>query len=81
MKSILGHWRDYRDRVYPDGMTADQSRQLQQAFFAGAWVCFEETKAISCLPEEAAVLSLEAIQAECEEFCKAAATYSGVRGC
>lgn len=73
MKSILTHWREFRDKVYPDGMVPDQNRQLQQAFFAGAWVALQESSGLASLPEDQAVLSLEAMHREAEAFCQAAA--------
>jgi hypothetical protein len=54
-------------------MHADQNRQLQQAFFGGAWVALQESTALAPLPEDQAVLCLEAMHRECQAFCQAAA--------
>ncbi len=48
------HWRDYKDKVYPKGMTADQMKQLHQAFFAGAFMASTEFQIIAALPDEQA---------------------------
>jgi hypothetical protein len=39
MKTLQDDWREYRDKVYPKGMSADQNRELHGAFFAGA-LCY-----------------------------------------
>lgn len=76
MKSIEAHWRNFRDRAYPNGMVTDQNRQLHQAFFAGAWVALQESSKLAELPEDQAVTSLEVMHRECESFCQAAAQAS-----
>lgn len=35
-RRILKEWNCYKSAVYPNGMTEDQERQLQKAFYAGS---------------------------------------------
>jgi hypothetical protein len=40
-------WRQYRDKIYPQNMPAEQNRECHQAFMAGAFVALTEmTKAV-----------------------------------
>lgn len=44
-------WREYRDRVYPKDMPADQNRECHQAFMAGAYTALIEVGRISNCPD------------------------------
>ena len=51
MITLQDEWKKYRDLVYPDGMSADQNRQIHQAFFAGAFVALALARAQDNGPE------------------------------
>lgn len=58
MKTFSDHWREYRDKVYPDGMVPDQNRQLHQAFFAAGLVFCGIQGDLAKLPDDQAVAEL-----------------------
>jgi hypothetical protein len=35
-ETLSSRWKEYRDKVYPTGIPADQNRECHQAFMAGA---------------------------------------------
>lgn len=72
MKTLQDHWRVYRDKAYPNVMTANQNRQLHQTFFAGAWVALLEAQRLADLPEDTAVANLHSMIVEAETICEAA---------
>ncbi len=51
MKTLQEEWREYRDKIYPEGISGVQNRECHQAFFAGALVVSKQLNDISKLPE------------------------------
>lgn len=71
MKTLQDHWREYRDKVYPEGISAIQNRECHQAFFAGAMVALVTAdKAASTLTEDEAVKTLQSMAKEVMEVCE-----------
>jgi hypothetical protein len=79
MKSIQDHWHEYREKVYPYGMTADQNRQIHQAFVSGAFVAAQEAIFALGQPDDQARIDLSTLYQETYEFCQAIAA-SGQQG-
>lgn len=73
MKSFQDQWREYRDRVYPEGLSAIQNRECHQAFFAGALVALYNCMALADLKDDMAEKKLCSILGEVEAVCKARA--------
>jgi len=71
MKTLQDLWREYRDKVYPDGVSADQNRECHQAFFAGAFVMFSEMSQASELSEDAALRRTGALYDEAKQTLEA----------
>ena len=70
MNILEEHWRKYRDACYPEGCPADQKKECQQAFFAGAFVALKEIECAACLSEEAAFERTNAVCSEAAQFCQ-----------
>lgn len=63
-------WKEYRNSVYPEGIPADQEREVHQAFFAGALVMCGYLEAVERLPVDEGVALLEAVVREAKAVCK-----------
>ncbi|MBC8094350.1 MAG: hypothetical protein H7Y43_00930 [Akkermansiaceae bacterium] len=69
MGKLQQAWEDYRDALFPQGgLSAEQNKQLHQAFFAGALCFMIETEQIAALPDAQAVTGLGQITRECLEI-------------
>ena len=71
MKTLQELWKEYRDRVYPDGISATQNQECHQAFFSGALVAIVEITLVTELPEDQAVACIHQLFQEAEEICRA----------
>ncbi len=73
--SALKEWNDFASKCYPNGMSAEQSKQLRRAFFAGALVAvlgFEKAvNTTNQAGELAAILELEKLAEEVKSECAA----------
>lgn len=69
MKTLQDQWKQYRDSVYPQGITGIQNRECHQAFFAGALIALGLMTELSALPEDTAVVELEKLMREGRETC------------
>jgi hypothetical protein len=67
-QTMQAHWREYRDRVYPQGTGPEQNKQLHRAFFAGCLCLKEEFEKLATLPGDAAVVELEKLYREVVEI-------------
>jgi hypothetical protein len=68
MTTMLDEWVNFKAKVYPDGMTAEQEKQLRQAFFVGAGCYLVQLGRASYTPDEAvAVASMMALSHEVEK--------------
>lgn len=63
-------WREYRDKVYPKDIPAEQNRECHQAFMAGAFTALTEWVRISAevQDEERAARELGRLLHEAEEW-------------
>ena len=68
MNTLTEGWRDYRDTVYPDGMAALQNRECHKAFMAGALVAMGMMSKATELPEDQAVVKVQALFTEAAQF-------------
>lgn len=73
MKTMLEHWKQYRDQCYPGELEGDQNKQLHQAFFAGALCTLQTISKIGDLPEAQADGELGKLQIEILEINQARA--------
>ena len=67
MTTLQDEWREYRDKVYPNGTNAIQNKECHQAFFAGAMMAFKAMNLAAESNNEAeadAVKMLESLEAE-----------------
>ena len=64
MKTMQEAWREYRDKVYPKGISVIQNRETHQAYFAGAADLMVLWNELSKLPEDQAVAELGKLSAE-----------------
>lgn len=74
-KTLLDHWIEYRDKVYPGGIVAKQNRECQQAFMAGAFVSLSLVAQLSKCPddnasESAAAREIGSMLEEATEWCR-----------
>ena len=68
IKTIQEEWREYRDTIYPQGISGIQNRECHQAFFAGAFATTNLLKALAELPDDQAVAGLDKLKREILEF-------------
>lgn len=64
MKTLQEEWREYRDKVYPEGIGADQNRELHGAFFAGALCYSQILDAVANLPDDQIEAALKKLKGE-----------------
>lgn len=59
-------WREYRDKVYPQGIGPTQQAECRQAFYAGAASLIEELGRATAEPngEEKAAIAFKSLLAE-----------------
>lgn len=55
MNTLQDDWRDFKNKVYPKGMTGDQNLQLHTAFMAGALCYSQQIDAIASLPNDESI--------------------------
>lgn len=48
---LSNQWREYRDKVYPKDIPAEQNRECHQAFMAGAFIALTEVEKLSVCPD------------------------------
>lgn len=69
-KTLREYWEEYRDSVYPDGMTEIQIREIKQAFFSATLCMFQEFHKIADDPsEDSGVERLERLRIEAIAEC------------
>ena len=69
MKTMQEEWKTYRDKVYPEGIPADQNRELHGAFFAGALCYLLAMDEIATLPNDEEIgMALEKLKREVWEI-------------
>lgn len=51
MKTLQDQWKNYRDKVYPKDIPAEQNRECHQAFMAGAFIALSEVVMLSNCPD------------------------------
>lgn len=69
MSSLQDLWREYRDQCYPEGMIAEQNKQLHQAFFAGCLVSLRSCVSLAAMTDDDAVKELGKLLTEAETIC------------
>lgn len=67
MKTLQEEWQEYRDKIYPDGISGTQNRECHQAFFSGAFVFATALNEIAALPDGEAEKRLAKLVSEATE--------------
>lgn len=81
VKTIQEEWEEFARRLYPDGMSNEQARQLQRAFFGGATVTLcQMGEAAERLPEEEAAAHLGSLLKECHAFAARSSVEAYLKG-
>lgn len=70
MSIILNEWKNYRDAVYPNGISGIQNKECHQAFIAGALSVTKQIVEAVNLPEDHAVRRMKEIECELLELNK-----------
>lgn len=74
MNTIQSEWEDYLQSVYPRGVTPEQKRELERAFYAGAVALMTIEAALgnnSSLSEEGFFSIIEGLETELKDFAEA----------
>lgn len=67
-------WEEFRSFVLPTDAPTEQVRQMEQAYYAGAFMCFNMVETLSeILDEEAAAAAVGILQKEITSRCAAMA--------
>jgi len=74
INTVQNEWKQYRDAIYPKGISGVQNRECHQAFFAGAFVVSNLFDALAELPEDQAVAALAKLKREILEINQSIAT-------
>lgn len=71
-KRIESEWNKFEKAVMPRNASAIQRKEMRRAFYAGVWAMFQVAKELGNddISEDAGVMTLEAIETECQEFMK-----------
>ena len=70
MKTFTELWKNYRDKVYPAGMPAQQNIEVHQAFFAGALQAMAELQTAADLPGDQALNRVTELTNEVNDVCR-----------
>jgi hypothetical protein len=70
MKTLADVWIRYKEMVYIGGMTKEQDKHLHDAFMSGAITVLGALRKMAELPEGAAVVELEKLHQEANEFAR-----------
>lgn len=71
-KRIESEWNKFEKAVMPKDASTLQRVEMRRAFYAGAWMMLQAAKELGdeSISEDAGVMALEAMEAECIEFMK-----------
>lgn len=64
MKTMQESWVEYRDKIYPKGISGVQNRECHQAFFCGALVIADTLNEVTTLPDNEAEAALKKLIGE-----------------
>jgi hypothetical protein len=79
IKTMQEEWRNYRDKMYPNGITAIQNIECHQAFFAGSALTLEKLNNFIDLPDGQAERALADLTREVMAILEARANQSKFR--
>ncbi len=68
MSTIQFEWEKYRNTIYPEGISAIQERELEQAFFSAALFVIGVTLEAATLPDKQGEIVLRNIYCEAMEY-------------
>lgn len=69
-KRIASEWNNFEKAVIPPNAPGVQRKEMRRAFYAGVWAMLQAAKELGegSISEDAGVIALESIEAECQEF-------------